>query len=352
MASKSTLGARPAPACRALRSVGSVRASIAGMRALIVGAGSVGQVFGHHLARGGAEVSLLVKPKYADECRRGFTLYPAGRTPPRAQTFAAASVLTAPDDAAGTAWDQIYLAVSSLALSSVDWLAALARATGDATVVFLQPNMDDRAIVTSVIDPGRVVDGTIGFVSYHAPLPGETRITEPGMAYWSPGPSRFSGERADGVVAALRRGKLPVRRVGDVAAAAAFQSAVLYAYIVALEAEGWSFRALRRGDRLALAGRAAAQAMAIVGDRLGRPVPWRVRLASRPVLVGMALRMMRWVAPLDLETCLRVHFTKLGEQTRAAIRDYLGHGRTAGLPTDAVEQLAGAPALAAGASIG
>jgi hypothetical protein len=82
------------------------------MRALIVGAGSVGQVFGHHLARGGAEVSFLVKPKYADDCRRGFTLYPLGRRPPRAQAFAAAGVLTAPEEAAGTAWDQIVVAVA------------------------------------------------------------------------------------------------------------------------------------------------------------------------------------------------------------------------------------------------
>ena len=50
------------------------------MRALIVGAGAVGQVFGHHLAKAGAEVSFLVKPKYVAECERGFMLYKLPRT--------------------------------------------------------------------------------------------------------------------------------------------------------------------------------------------------------------------------------------------------------------------------------
>jgi ketopantoate reductase len=33
------------------------------MRALVVGAGAVGQVYGHHLARGGADVAFYVRPK-------------------------------------------------------------------------------------------------------------------------------------------------------------------------------------------------------------------------------------------------------------------------------------------------
>lgn len=315
---------------------------LARMRVLIVGAGAVGQVFGHHLARGGAEVSFLVKPKYAEDCRRGFTLYPLDRKPPRPQRFTPSGVLTSPGEAAGTAWDQVYLTVSSLGLTDGDWLAQLARATGDATMVFLQPNMDDRAFVTSIVEPRRLVDGTIAFVSVRAPLPGDTRMTEPGMAYFfPPAPSPFSGERAGDVVAALRSGKLPAKRVRDVAATAPFRSAALYAYMVALEAEGWSFRALRRSQHLALAGRAAAQAIAIVGDRIGRRAPWQVRLAARPVLVRMVMRMALWTAPLDLETALRVHFTKLAEQTRVAMRGYVEHGKKAGLATDAVEQLAG-----------
>ena len=45
------------------------------MRVLIVGAGAVGQVYGHHLQRGGAEVTFLVKPRYETDARAGFTLW-------------------------------------------------------------------------------------------------------------------------------------------------------------------------------------------------------------------------------------------------------------------------------------
>lgn len=49
------------------------------MRTLVVGAGSVGQVFARHLSLGGAEVTFLVKEKHAAELRRGLTLYPLNR---------------------------------------------------------------------------------------------------------------------------------------------------------------------------------------------------------------------------------------------------------------------------------
>lgn len=317
------------------------------MRVLIVGAGAVGQVFGHHLALGGAEVSFLVKPNHAEDCRRGFTLYPLGRKPPRPERFTGFGVITAPAEAAGARWDHVLLTVSSLALTAGGWLAELAAATGDATIVVLQPNLDDRAFVTSVVDPGRVVDGVIGFLSYHAPLPGETRFAGPGMAYWfPPAPSQFSGERAADIVAALRRGKLPAKRIRDVTASAPFQSAVLYAYLVALEAARWSFAGLRGSDHMRLAGRAAAQAMAIAGHQRGRRVPWRIRLAARPLVIGLVLRLGRRLVPLDLETYLRVHFTKFSDQTRAGIQAYIDHGRRAGLPTDAIEQLSAAAAAA------
>lgn len=317
------------------------------MRVLIVGAGAVGQVFGHHLALGGADVTFLVKPKYADDCRRGFTLYPLDRKPPPAQQLAGCGVITSPHEAAATRWDHIYITVSSTALRAGSWLTELAAATGDAAIVFLQPNLDDRAFLTSVVAPARVVDGTIGFIAYHAPLPGETRFPAPGLAYWfPPAPSPFSGARATDVVSALRRGKLPARHVSDVTRAAPFQSAVLYAYLTALEGAGWSFSELRGGDRLKLAGRGATQALAIVAHQLGCRVPWMIRLAARPLVGRIALRLAPRIVPLDLETYLRVHFTKLADQTRAGMHSYIAHGQQAGLPVDAIEQLAGFVAAA------
>src|SRR5262245_49596595 len=123
------------------------------MRALIVGAGAVGQVYGHHLARGGAEVAFLVKPKYAGEARAGFTLYPLnarGRKRTEPVRWRDYRVLTDHDEVAREPCDQVYLTVSSTAVRG-DWLPDLARKIGDATVIALQPGLDDREHVLQFV---------------------------------------------------------------------------------------------------------------------------------------------------------------------------------------------------------
>jgi hypothetical protein len=310
------------------------------MNVLIVGAGAVGQVFGRHLARGGAEVTFLVKPKYADECRRGFTLYQLRSLKP--VRLDGCGVIASPDDAAKQAWDQVYLTVSSTALRDGDWLAALGRATGDATIVKLQPGLHDRTYVSERIAPERIVDGQIGFLSYHAPLPGETRFAEPGMAYWFfPGKSPFSGPpaRVDAVVAALRAGKLPAKRVLDVPRAGAYPAAILNAFVLSLEAAGWSFRAMRKDGHAALGARAAREAIRVVGHELGARPPLGARLAARPFAFRAMSRIAPAFIPCDFETYMRVHFTKVGDQMRLGLASYLELGRRAALDIAALDEL-------------
>ena len=73
------------------------------LRVLVVGAGAVGQVFALHLARGGADVAFLVKPKYAEECGRGFTLYRLGGRVPTIESVTCRA-LTSAADAAREHW--------------------------------------------------------------------------------------------------------------------------------------------------------------------------------------------------------------------------------------------------------
>ena len=316
------------------------------MRALIVGAGAIGQAYGRHLALGGAQVTFLVKPAHAQAARAGFTLYALNR--PRRQrarplSFTGFAVMTSAAEVARERWDQVYLTMSSTALRAGGWFAELAPAIGDATLVLLQPGPDDRAFVLARVPEGRVVQGIITIVAYHAPLPGETRFAAPGVAYWFPplGPSPMSGAaaRLDPVLAALRAGGLPARRIRDVAAVAAFPTALLMPWLATLEAVGWSFRALRgAGERMATAARASAQALAVVARSRGRAsAPALMRLARRPLALRAVLRLAPLVMPLDVETYLRVHFTKVGDQTRDFLRGYIARGRAAGMPVDALQ---------------
>ena len=90
------------------------------------------------------------------------------------------------DEVSARTFDQVYLTMSSTALRG-PWLAELVAATGNATIVALQPGLDDlETIIAAGAAKERVVSGVITLISYSAPLPGETRFPRPGMAYWFP----------------------------------------------------------------------------------------------------------------------------------------------------------------------
>lgn len=315
------------------------------MRALVVGAGVVGQVHGRHLALGGADVTFLVKARHAADAARGFTMYPLNRRRRlRAKRvhFTDFAVATSAAEVARTPFDQVYLTMSSPALRAGGWFAELAPAIGRATLVVLQPGPDDRAFVLARVPEEQVVQGLITLVGYHAPLPGESRFPGPGAAYWFPplAASPLSGPaaRLAPVIAALRAGGLPARRVRDVAALASFPTAALTPWLAMLEAARWSFRELRRGrDRMAVAARASAEALRVMASALGRGAPWPLRVVGRPLPLRGVLRLAPLVMPMDVEAYLRAHFTKVGDQTRDLLDAYVARGRADGLPVAALE---------------
>ena len=55
------------------------------MKALVVGAGAVGQVFARHLQQAGGEVNFLVRHGHLDRLREGLTLYPLNRRQARSR---------------------------------------------------------------------------------------------------------------------------------------------------------------------------------------------------------------------------------------------------------------------------
>ncbi|MFT4621451.1 MAG: hypothetical protein ACI8PZ_000103 [Myxococcota bacterium] len=307
------------------------------MQILVVGAGAVGQTYGYHLQRGGAELSFFVRDKYADDVRAGFTLYPLnGGDPVRLD---GARPVTTAAEVAQVQWDQVWLAVSSPALRG-QWLADLLAAAPGAVVVLLTPGSDDVELLQQYIHGERLVRGMISLIAYQAPLPGETRFADPGLAFWFPprGPSPFSGQRAGEVVAALTAGGQPAKVTADVSASANQGSAMLMPILLGLEGAGWIWANFRAGDRLSRAAAGAREAM-VIAARVHGGSPPRARFALRP----LALRVLLWLAPkvlpLDIEVYLAYHFVKVGHQTRVHVRQYITAGRDKGLPTTALEAL-------------
>jgi hypothetical protein len=312
------------------------------MKVLVVGAGVVGQVYGHHLATGGAEVTFLVKPEHAAALEGGATLYPLNRRRKTSPvSFTDFRLLTDVTAVAGQRWNHVYLAMSSTGLRAGDWFRTLAAGLGHATLVLLQPGPDDRRFVEAHVAPEAIVQGIITLIGYQAPLPGEARFPRPGVAYWFPplASSPLSGPRAREVVAALRGGGLPARRIADAGPMAAFGTALMMPLLAALERAGWTFGGLRGSGLLPAASRAAGEALEVMAHHQRRRAPWPLRAFHHPLLIRTALAMLPRLMPFDLEAYLRAHFTKVGDQTRDLLHTYRALGEHAGLPTDGLAQL-------------
>lgn len=309
-----------------------------GPRVLLVGAGAVGQVYGHHLQAGGARVAFKVREKYLAVCREGFVLHRL-RLGRRRTLRYRADAFASPDELRAGEWDQVWLCVSATALRG-EWLGALCDRLGpETTWVLLSPGLADRELLAAHVGPERLVQGMISLVAYAAPLPGEA--LPPGVAYWLPplAPSPFSGPRAGAVVQALRAGGCPAREVADAAAQGAQGSALLMPHVAALECAGWSLRRLRRSRELALAAGAAREALAVVAAHRGAPRP-PVRRFVRPATSSLLLAVAPRAVPFPLEAYLRVHFTKVGDQTSLMLDEYQRRGEALGVPTPRLSALA------------
>jgi 2-dehydropantoate 2-reductase len=310
---------------------------------LLVGAGAVGQVYGHHLKEGGARVSFFVRPKAAAAARGKMVLYPLRRREERTPViFEADAVFTSTEEIAAAGekqrWDEVWFCVPANALDEA-WLASIAAAVGDARVVALPPGLTAEEKIRRAFPGREIVPGLIGIMSYQAPLPGE-EVPEPGIAYWCPpgSPTAFGGPRGAEVAEELDRGGCPAVAKKDVGATSALGGCVLMPTVAALEAAGWSFAEFRRGEMPQMAAAAAREALAITAARLDVGVPFFAFFVR-----GWVLRLVAWLAPwfvpTDLEAFLRHHFKKVGEQTRLLFADFRKDGKERGMKTDALEAL-------------
>jgi 2-dehydropantoate 2-reductase len=257
----------------------------------------------------------------------------------------------------------VLLSVSSTALYADggrwldDLFAAMPSDSGGATLVMLQPGLDDREYVLGKLGAQRasqLVQGGITLVAYHAPLPGGApyggrspeALPEPGMAYWLPPgqPAMFAGEagRVQTVRAALEAGGFATRTSPDLQKENIVGMPALNVLVCALEASHWSFEELLNGPNLEIASCAVRESVAVFARLRGVSMPatpaW---LFSRPATIRLILHGSKYVVPFDFETYLKVHFTKVGEQMHQGLRDFIRHGAELGVPTPALQKLLG-----------
>jgi 2-dehydropantoate 2-reductase len=296
------------------------------MNIAVVGAGAVGAVYARHLIRGGARVAFVVRPKYVDDVRRGVRLWRArtGRGRAHDELLLADGVVGDIADAGPI--DQVWMCIPSTGLDAA-LLEHVAKSSGDALVVDLSPDLDERW--PRSLGRERLVVGLIPFIAYQTPLAGVAAEAgrAPGIAYWLPPlvPTVLSGARAHRAAAALRAGGMGARVVQNADAARALGAALLMPVIATLEASGWSLRECR--CRLDGGADEATRAMARKHGVSRGPMA----LAAIPSVLRTVLRVAELMAPVPLEQYLRFHFTKVGEQTRALLRGLLAAAAETGV---------------------
>ncbi len=335
------------------------------MNILIVGAGAIGQVFGYHLSLSGAEVSFFIKEKYKekynDKLQTGLLLYSINKK--KYLEFRSFKILTTFEEVKQTHWDQVYLCIPSTGLSP-NWLEDFRDVSQSATLVSLQPGIEDQDLILKYYPRENLVTGMIAFASYDAPLPNETEGFVAGafcrgesralqrcksdkiqrkscVAYWFPPLSQcfFTGARAYDVVSALKAGHLPAKTHKDVIKQTAFLNAVFMVVISALEQEGWSIKKFcKNRDRLNLVDGAFKEVLLIVAKKLKLKKPLSCFI-FRTCYLKIFLKFASGFSPFPFEELIQSHFTKVGAQTRLMMQTYVKLGKVYGLKTLFLEQL-------------
>lgn len=302
-------------------------------RILIVGAGSVGQAYGFHLQRAGSTVSFLVRERYKEAASSGFAVHCLNGREKGHYTFVPDGVCTSLSE--DHDYTQIWLAVSSTALQG-SWLKLLLQKRGEASVVMLQPGLNDAALVGRYVPPEALTRGLIALISFHTPLPGEAG--EKGMAWMFPpfSPSSFSGPQSQSVVRRLKSGGCPATSVRDVSVKSKHGGAVMMPIIAVLSCCDWSFERLLIHTSLRHAVAASHEAIRVIRTGWTSHV---VTLFVNTWSLSIALRVAPYFVPFHLEKMLQSHFTKVGDQTLAIIKEYLVRADRQHLQVPALKRL-------------
>lgn len=312
------------------------------MNALVIGAGAIGQVFGHYLQNGGSRVTFFARRERAQRIKNGLVLYHLNRRnsrrrPIHFESFEVFSEYLGIED---QEWDQVYFCIPSDALSE-NLLEQVSRRSGEATIIKLQPGLGDRRIYMRHFEESRLVSGMISFMSYAAPLPKE-KVVRPGIAYWLPPllSTPFSGSknRVKAVVKALNDGGLRARVHGDVESLLGFALAVQAPLTAGLECSYWSIKEYRASPMLKVVCRSIKEATAIASKTLQSDPPKIMKVLNCSFIrLGLSFVPRRY--PFNMEQYLGAHYKKLHDQSCKHLDDYIEQGAKMGLPYDSLLEL-------------
>ncbi len=322
------------------------------MNILIVGAGAVGLVYGHHFVNAGHQVTFLIKEKYQqaleDDKQEGIVLYHLNKDknlqqPLRFKDFA---TITRWDDA--NDFDVIALSISSTALRQLPLTTINIKLTNSVkktSLLMLQPSEEDLEHLTQVISQEHILQGMITLISYQTDNINEG-VNPAGTAYYLPPlPMPISAtdllqqkDSRKNIVTLFNQSGIQAKAVNSALDESKLLSAFFMTFLCALEAADWQFDRLKNSEKL-LKQLSAAQTDLLpkkitASGALGPLKKSLLKSILKPWLYKVLIRLSPAVIPLPLEAYLKKHFLKVRPQTLMYMQDYQN-----AYPSNAVAEL-------------
>jgi hypothetical protein len=309
------------------------------MKILIVGAGAVGLVYGHHFVKAGHQVTFLVKEKYQssleDDKQKGVVLYHLNKDKNLQQPlrFTNFSIITQWDEVDG--FDLVALSISSTALRQLPLLAIkekLGNSKKSANLLMLQPSEEDLEHLTQEIPKEHILQGMITLISYQTDNINEG-INPAGTAYYLPPlpmPISTSDQQQKGnlktVVALFNQSGIKAKAVNSALDESRLISAFFMTFLCALEAANWEFYRLKNSKALLLKLSAAQQDLLpqkiMTSGAFAKIKKGLLKSLLKPWFYKALIKISPAFIPLPLEAYLKKHFLKVRPQTLMYMQDY------------------------------
>lgn len=349
---------------------------------LIIGAGAVGTVYAHYLAKDN-HVSFFVREKYEEKVKQGFHLQVFENN--AVKNIANNQKASASDDATSIAndktlqdhtansiikvtnydvfshetidkdkaWDFVIITLSTTALPKLD-LSHIN--LSQATIISLSPGAHDLTVLKDTLakqdkKPIAIVTGVITLISYvqsiNEPMP-ITRVFFPPLtpmpfANTEPFTASTTYQQADepakAVAELFKSSGMRANTVPCSTKASTYPNILITMLVLALEAVDWSFDKLATSKTIrTLFINAVKQANTASRQHYQLVLPVQNYLISH-TLVKILLKLAPKVLPFDIEEYLKLHFTKVKAQTYVHTKSYIDIAKTENLPHDGMQQL-------------
>jgi len=312
---------------------------------LIIGAGSVGLVFGYYLAKAGFSVTFFIKKKYQSDFEMGTYLYNLKKdkhlkSPIHFKDF---STIISFDELNSKNWSQIYFCISSTALHAFDFAAFNTNIKGEPSIIKLQPGIEDLELLQKIYPKERIIEGMISLISYPCPLPTEN-VIQAGTAFWFPplSPIPFSGEkkRKDEIIRTFKATGISASSSKDVFMDGLFPSGFLAGLVSSLELADWKFSELKKSKELLLGFKELNnEIFEVLEQQYSSKRPLIIQLINRRCIFQLLISIAPKLVPFDLEAYLKVHFSKVKDQSLFHLNNYKDAGEKGGVSVEKIKEV-------------